>query len=197
MQHTPLPSIIFRHQQKQATNNSTKSSSFTNMASYLWYSGPISMFKPKASEMFPLSCNWLRIFGVDTYGSAYPEHSSPCPLCSTFPSKIWSCGDPTEPTPWCIWSPGENPAVSVKWGSIEIYIDLWQNWASRMEHYGKLLVFGLSLLYVYRQKCICGLNQRPMWVHKSENIASKTHAKKLTHRNAQEYLGSNATSNKQ
>ena len=54
-----------------------------------------------------------------------------------------------------------------------------------MEHYGKLLVFGLSLLYVYRQKCICGLNQRPMWVHKSENIASKTHAKKLTHRNAQ------------
>jgi hypothetical protein len=55
-----------------------------------------------------------------------------------------------------------------------------------MEHYGKLLVFGLSTLYVYRQKCICGLNQRPMWVHKSENRASKTHAKKTY---TQEYTG--------
>ena len=145
--------------------------------------------------MFPLSCNWRSlIFGVDIYRYLWLSLSR---AQLSLPSKLWSCGDPTEPTPWCIWSPWENPAGSAKWGSIEIYTDFYGK-IEQVEWNIMVNCWSLGyLLYVYRQKCICGLNQRPMRMHKSENIVSKTHAKKLTHRTTQEYLGSNATSNKQ
>ena len=65
------------------------------------------------------------------------KNSTPNHQANDEPSRRWSCGDPTEPTPWCIWSPREKIPAGLKEQLIEIYMDWWWKLVTLMEDDGK------------------------------------------------------------